>query len=334
MAGQRHYCTYFDHRYLPRGLAMIRSLRRFEPDAVIWVLCLSEFAEQALTSLAEPNVRSIGLAAFVSDDPALQAARANRSLLEFYFTCTPSIVRYVLERTAPEDVVTYVDGDLYFFSSPEPLYDELGEGSVSIISHRFSDAQRAMENVGIYNVGWLSFRNDVRGRAVANWWRDRCNEWCYDVFEEDRFLDQKYLDRFPRLFEGVVVLENPGANLAPWNTGTHDLTLCDDALHVDNAPLIFFHFHALKSLGRSIYFAPHDALYARLTPLVRDRIYRPYLAELSTAREEVERIVGLAEMRPLRIRRSGFAGVKARLVRIRQYAMLVLNGHAIRVTLK
>ena len=27
----RHYCSYFDHRYLARGLAMIESLRTYAP---------------------------------------------------------------------------------------------------------------------------------------------------------------------------------------------------------------------------------------------------------------------------------------------------------------
>ena len=90
MAGRRHYCSYFDHRYLARGLAMIRSLRRFDPDALFWVLCLNEQCEQALARLGEPNVRAIAMAEFMRGDLALEAARADRSAVEFYFTCTPS----------------------------------------------------------------------------------------------------------------------------------------------------------------------------------------------------------------------------------------------------
>ena len=59
-----HYCTFFDHRYMSRGLVMIRSLRRHAPEAQVWVLCLDEIAAVAFTQIAEPGVHVIGMAAF------------------------------------------------------------------------------------------------------------------------------------------------------------------------------------------------------------------------------------------------------------------------------
>ena len=37
----RHFCTYFDERYFSRGMAMLQSLRQYQPDAQLTVLCLS-----------------------------------------------------------------------------------------------------------------------------------------------------------------------------------------------------------------------------------------------------------------------------------------------------
>lgn len=333
MAGGHHYCSYFDHRYLARGLAMIRSLRRFDTEAVFWVLCLSETCERALRRLQEPNVRPIAMTDFLAGDAALQAARAERSTVEFYFTCTPALVCYVLDRTGPDDVVTYVDGDLYFFDAPTPLFDALDGASVSIVAHRFPEAKRDLQRFGIYNVGWLGFRNDGNGRAAAQWWRTRCNEWCFDIVEDDRYADQKYLDRFGELFEGVVVLSQPGANLAPWNVARHRLALSGRRVLVDGEPLIFFHYQGLRELGRHLYFAAHHQYDAPLSGFMRRHIYRPYLARLSTIRDEVASLVGEDAAPPLwrGIAQGGgpFARAKARLQPLKRYLNLLLKGQVI-----
>src|SRR3982751_1883702 len=98
----RAYCTYFDHRYLPKGLAMIRSLRRQVPDAQVWVLCLSSQARTILQDLDEPGVHVLGLPDFEAADDGLAKAKDDgRSVIEYYFTLTPSLILQVM-RAAPE----------------------------------------------------------------------------------------------------------------------------------------------------------------------------------------------------------------------------------------
>src|ERR1051325_9889605 len=101
----------------------------------------------------------------------------------------------------------------------------------------FSQQHRSREKFGIYNVGWVSFRNDARGRLVLRWWRERCVDWCFDVVEDARFGDQKYLDDWPQRFEGVHVVQHQGANLAAWNVANHLVTERDGVLFVDEVPL-------------------------------------------------------------------------------------------------
>lgn len=266
---------------------MIRSLKKWDPAAVVWVLCLSDQCYRALFELREPAVNLLRIGDLERAFPGLAETRTNRTTIEFYFTCTPSLIRFVLDRVRDRDVVTYVDGDLYFFSSPQPLFDELGDNSVSIIPHRFPKQLQHLEKYGLYNVGWMSFRNDPRGRTVVTWWQDRCNEWCYDVLDGDRFADQKYLDRIATDFAGVVILTHPGANLAPWNLGRHALSRLDDGLMVDRKwPLIFFHFHGLRRVGRRIYIPGHFRYGAPFDRLIRGGLYRPYIRHMEAIDEE------------------------------------------------
>ncbi len=69
---------------------------------------------------------SIRLADF--EDDALRAAKQTRNALEYCWTCTPSVALWVLRHRPELESVTYVDADLMFFSDPEPLFDELGDG--------------------------------------------------------------------------------------------------------------------------------------------------------------------------------------------------------------
>ena len=214
---KRVYCTYFDHNYLSRGLALYHSLQRHAPGSRLWVLCLSEACYTALVALDLPNLVPRRLADFEAADPEVAATRPDRSTIEYYFTCSPAWKLYVLKNEPDAEWVTYLDSDLFFFASPEPIYAEMKDAAFGIIPHHFTKRLADMRRFGIYNVGWVSVRNCDEGIAAVRWWRERCIEWCHDFVEGDRFADQRYLDRLPGLFPNVHVIQHLGANLAPWN---------------------------------------------------------------------------------------------------------------------
>ena len=70
---KRVYCTYFDHNYLARGLALYHSLQRHAPGSRLWVLCLSEACYTALIALDLPNLVARRLADFEAADPEVAA---------------------------------------------------------------------------------------------------------------------------------------------------------------------------------------------------------------------------------------------------------------------
>lgn len=278
-----YFCTYFDRNYLPRGLALYRSLQQQCPECKLWVLCMDGETYAVLTQLGLPGVEPIALPDFEAGDNALLAAKQNRSQIEYYFTCTPSLPLYVLNHWPEVDLITYLDADLFFFASPAPLFAELGTGSIAIIGHRFTPHLRNLEVYGLYNVGWLSFRRDEHALACLNWWRAQCIEWCYDRLDKDndRFADQKYLNDWPSRFQHVVVLGNKGANVAPWNVGNYHLQIRDrHTVMVDETPLIFFHFHGLKQITAWVYDPNWTQSGVTSFTVLRKKIYNPYLRTL------------------------------------------------------
>jgi hypothetical protein len=191
----RVYCTYFDHNYL-RRVALHHSLQRHAPGSRLWVLCLSEACYRTLVALDLPNLVARRLADFEAADPEVAATRPHRSTIEYYFTCSAAWMLFVLEREPKAEWVTYLDGDLFFYESPEIIYDELQSASVAIIPHRYTSRLQELRKFGTYNVGWVGARNDSEGIAVIEWWRRSCIEWCHDYVDGDRFADQGYLDAF------------------------------------------------------------------------------------------------------------------------------------------
>jgi hypothetical protein len=236
-----------------------------------------------------PQVQLISLSDFEKDDPLLLNAKQNRSLIEYYFTCTPSLPLYVVDHDPEVDIITYLDADLYFFSSIKPVYQELGNQSVLIIGHRFPQALKDLEIFGIYNVGMLSFRRDNNGLACLHWWRDRCIEWCFDRFENGRFADQKYLDDWPDRFAGVVIIQHGGVGLAPWNLANYVYSEKNNEFLVDGQSIVMYHFHGVKRINRWIWDTNVIAYKTRLSKMVKQGLYIPYLKELNQVNHTLDK---------------------------------------------
>lgn len=284
----RHFCTYFDFNYSSLGLSLYESLRRHAPAFCLWVLCLDDEAHALLSRLNLPDLRLIRLAEFEEGDDALLAAKANRSLVEYYFTCTPSLPRYVLARDSSVDLVTYLDADVFFYANPERIFTEIGTASVAIVGHRFSHLLGHLEENGIYNVGWLTFRRDENGLACLQWWRERCLEWCYLRHEPGRYADQKYLDSWPWRFRNVKVLTQKGANLAMWNLANYEITCRQGRVYADDEPLVFFHFHGLRRPRKWIF--NMSAPYYQVSPtrIISHHIFIPFVGTLVRIERELD----------------------------------------------
>jgi len=279
-ASLRYFCTYFDSNYLPRGLAMLESLERHCPAFLLWVLCFDDHCHATLVALRRPNLRPIRQADFEAGDSALAAAKANRPRVQYFFTCTPSLPLFILRSHPEVDLLTYLDADLYFYSTIEPVFREMADQSVAIIEHRWPPGMEHMEVYGRFNVGLVAIRRDQRAIACLAWWRARCLESCDTDTTAGRYGDQKYLDEWPARFAGVVILHHKGANAGVWNLANYQVTRQDGQVILDEDPLIFFHFHGLKRLRRWL-FDFHFSQYAVVPddPIIRG-IFAPYVNAL------------------------------------------------------
>lgn len=282
-----YFCTYFDSNYLLRGLTLYRSLAATGCEFTLYVLALDEAAQSVIDRLKLTNLRSISLTDIEQWEPRLREAKKNRSLVEYYFTLSPLLPLYLFATQKNLESIVYLDADLYFYSSPQPIFDEFSDYSILITEHRYPPYLENKTIYGRFNVQCQAFRRDATAMTCLDRWRDQCIEWCHDRFENGRYADQKYLDEWPELYgDALVVLQHKGGGVAPWNWARYPLQMRDRAIWVEDDPLIFYHFHGLK-LFSSFFISNGLADWGIMPWWLQRWFYAGYVRQLNETRQWV-----------------------------------------------
>ncbi len=271
-----NFCTLFDRNYLFKGLALYDSLLRVCQNFKLWILCFDDITYNLLMELKLKNVILISLAEF--EDSELLKVKKSRTPIEYCWTTTPSLPLYILRKWGNIDSITYLDADLYFYSDPSEIYNELGNSSILAVSHNYS--RKYVKNEfrhGRFNVQFLIFKNNQEGIACLEWWRQMCLKWCYVKYEKGKWGDQKYLDECPKKFSGFRELKHKGGGVAPWNIQSYSIKKVDDKVYIDDQELVFYHFHQLNILDANTYDLSRGY---PLSPNVINLIYAPYVKQL------------------------------------------------------
>jgi hypothetical protein len=284
-----NFCTLFDTHYFSRGLALYYSLEEHCSNFHLYIFAFNDKAYNTLLKLNLSKATIISLAEF--EDEELLRVKPTRNIAEYCWTSTSSTILYVLEKYKVESC-TYLDADLYFYSSPKPLFDELGENSIFLTEHRYSPKYNKELKSGKYCVQFVTFKNDERGLKALKWWRERCLEWCYARYEDGKFGDQLYLDDWTERFESVHVMKHLGGGLAAWNVQQYSFIkvrnkiIGTELTSGNKFDVIFYHFHYLKfftngriELGRRV-----------LSDNTKKIFYKLYIKRLDEIKERICKI--------------------------------------------
>ncbi len=291
-----NFCTLFDSNYLTKGLALYYSLEKHCENFHLFIFAFDEIAYNVLKKLNLSKATIISLIEF--EDEELLKVKPIRTKGEYCWTATSSTILYILEKYNVESC-TYIDADIFFYSSPKPIFEELVNDSILITEHRYSPEYNKENKSGKYCVQFITFKNDEKGLKVLRWWRERCIEWCYNRFEDGKFGDQLYLDDWTERFEGVHVMKHLGGGLAAWNVQQYEFNKEVDkiigiekssgkrpAYRTGRFEIIFYHYHYLRfykdnfvELGRR-----------KLSKNVLDVFYKPYIKYLDEIKKQVHEI--------------------------------------------
>lgn len=313
------FCTLFDSNYLDKGIVMYQSLESVISDFKLYILTMDDNSHKILSALNYQNIVLISMESFLNDE--LRNAKNHRSKAEFCWTCTAYLIDYVITKYN-ESICTYIDADLYFYSDPSCLIEEMGEKTVQIVEHRFSKSLKDRANKkksGNYCVEFNTFKNTEESLWLLRWWERRCIESCSAITGKKSFGDQKYLDGWEK-YNYVSVLKNLGGGVAPWNVCQYKLVSTKDAGEVilkdrkteQKFRLVFYHYHLIEYLdSRKV----NIHVYER-SKYIDDRIirklYLPYLKELDEAKGMLKERFGFY---PIILKHPAYENIKKRNVK-------------------
>jgi hypothetical protein len=278
------FTTLFNSSYLCKGLAMYESLESVCDSFHIYIFAYDENSFKYLSNKKYSNATIISLGQLESYFPELLTVKEQRTFAEYCWTTTSYTILYCL-KNFDINCCTYIDADLYFFSNPSVLVDEIKNNDVIITEHRYTPCYDQSKMSGKYCVQFMTFKNNKNGLLILDWWRERCLDWCYNMFENGRFGDQKYLDDWTTRFNGVHVLENLGGGLAPWNIQQYNIH--NNGLNLrgetkDDGILfncVFFHFHYFRYSKFHFFYEYIYGPYI-LNKSIINSIYKPYQTKI------------------------------------------------------
>lgn len=302
------FCTLFDSNYLDKGLTLYKSMEICIPEFRLYVFAFDDKCYEILKSEKLRNLVPVSLSDF--ETPELLKVKKERTRAEYCWTCSPWIIKYVLDHYN-ELICTYIDADMEFFSSPQPIFDEMKKRGCStiIVPHRFKDEaseRKAHETVGSYCVQFNTFVKDNNGYKTLNWWAQKCLEWCYYAVPgtTEWYGDQKYLNVFPKKFQGVMICDHFGVGMAPWN-----IKLVEYVDKEDGAPrfkdvrtgeiftVVIYHFENVSFITKHVLHAS-----SRTESMeIHRAIYDPYIKRLIENRKYIEKKYGFKLSRAKRV---------------------------------
>jgi hypothetical protein len=246
----------FTFSYLNRARVLFQTLRRFHPEWELVALMTDEpppgfsFDPEKEPFDRVVHARDLGI-------PNFESWLFKHDVVE---VCTAVKGPFIHQACGwGADAVIYLDPDTALLNSLEPLERLLEEHDILLTPHLIDpndDPQAIQDNdlsasrTGIFNLGFVAIRTTGEGARFAKWWNDRLLSYCYDDIPNGLFVDQRWCDHVPALFDKVKVVRDPGYNVASWNLSTRKVAVGKDgAVTVNGAPLRFWHFTKLGPMG-------------------------------------------------------------------------------------
>ena len=246
--------------HLAHAKTMANSFMAYHPEYSLYIVLVDSVDNRFDLSLFSPyniiEISKLGIPDFVDFTQRYTVIELNCAVKSF-------AAQYLFREFSP-DILLYIDSDTLIFNNLKTVESYLIESGIVLTPHYTTPLpldgllprERDILRSGLYNAGFMGFRNtEVTHRFLA-WWSGHMKTECHYNFEEGMGVDQNWLNWVPLLYEGVYLANDPGLNVAYWNLHERLLSVKDGQYFVNEVhPLLFlhisgYHFNQPNQLSR------------------------------------------------------------------------------------
>src|SRR5262249_53249636 len=232
-------CTIIAKNYLAFARTLTKSFLSLHPNSRVFVLIVDDF-EGYITS--EEPFQIVKLTDL--NIPGLPSLCFKHDLKELCTAVKARLLEYLLREKSVARLM-YLDPDILVTGCLEQLFKKLDTFDVILTPHLDKDYpgdgllpdDGYILRAGQFNLGFIAINSSANAQAFLNWWKSKLDENCVVDLMRGYFVDQKFLDFVPTLFENFWIEKDPGYNVAYWNLHSRKLSQSNGDWKCNDGPL-------------------------------------------------------------------------------------------------
>jgi len=247
--------------YLPKAKILAKTLKQFHPNWEFHLLISDKIpSDKTAIYEVELNQPHFDKVIWAEELPVenIKSWIFKHTVVEICTAVKGPYLKYLADQGHQK--IMYIDPDIAIFNSLSPLEGFLDEFGILLAPHLldYTDNPQSIQDNeimgtmrhGTFNLGFIAVNSAQRdGRRFIDWWTARLLNYCYADYERGLFTDQKWVDLAPSFFENLMIIHDPGYDVASWNLDCRQLGFTEDGMLMVNQqyPLRFYHFTGYDS---------------------------------------------------------------------------------------
>ncbi len=257
-------CTIISKNYLAHARSLCRSYKEHNAQNDFYVLLVDrndnefDFSEEPFHLI---EVESLNIPNFVD-------VSFKFDILELNTNVKATFLKYLI-KTKSLETLLYIDPDILIYSPLDHVVNLLSDYDIILTPHHTTQIvydglqpdEKLFLSSGVFNLGFIGINASDNTDHFLSWWEFHCLNSGFNEPQSGLFVDQKWVNLVPCLFDRVHILKDLGCNMAWWNLHERQLSFDNHYMVNKFTRLVFFHFSGLGPMEDTETITRHPSRY-------------------------------------------------------------------------